>query len=537
MALCLCATISPTFAQETPPQTRAERTGYKETSSHADVMEFLRALQKPGAPIRVEIIGKSAQGKDIPLAIVAKPMVKNAAEARKQGKAVIYIQANIHGGEVEGKEAILHILRTLVSDTTPPDRERIQRDLGSPSELLKNLVLLVTPIYNIDGNDKLGPNLRNRSSQDGPEQVGERPNGQGLDLNRDCMKVASNEMRAALSHIYNAWEPDAVLDLHTTDGTRHGFEMTYAPPMNPNTDPGILDLSRVKLLEAIRQDMGKMRYFDYGNVEGRGEQRAWRTFGEEGRYVTNYGGLRGSVSILTEAASFLPFERRVRVTKEFVGQILQRLSQSKKEFLSTVREARLALTNPKHKDHPKELGVRFEMARGADETFQLEKPNSGVARNKAPIDFDTVKLPVYDRFKTVKTAAFPAAYLIPADQPKVIEILQRHGVLIERLKSDWRGQAQAFTISEIARGGSNFSGQTPRLEGKFESVAAEGKTGDFLVRASQPLGRLLFMLLEPESLDGVSAWGFLAAEPKVGDRFPILKLLEVPKVSTEKVKP
>ncbi len=159
------------------PQTRAERTDYRETSHYEDVLHFLENLQAKGAPISVQFIGVSTQGRKIPLVIAARPPVAGPTEARLNGKPVVYVQANIHAGEVEGKEAVLMLLRELA-----------RKPEGG---LLDEIVLLVTPIYNIDGNEKWGSWQNNRRSQNKPEVVGIRTNGQGFDLNRDGMKAES----------------------------------------------------------------------------------------------------------------------------------------------------------------------------------------------------------------------------------------------------------------------------------------------------------------------------------------------------------
>jgi predicted deacylase len=160
------------------------------------------------------------------MAIASDPQVTTPLEAKRLGRPIVYIQAHIHGGEVEGKEAAQALLRDLYREN---------------SELLKKLVLVVVPIYNIDGNEKWGDGRVNRRSQTGPAIVGERPNDAGLDLNRDCMKAESPEMQSVLNGVYNPWDPDVVFDLHTTDGTRHGYELTYSPPLHPNTHPGVFE--------------------------------------------------------------------------------------------------------------------------------------------------------------------------------------------------------------------------------------------------------------------------------------------------------
>ena len=140
--------------------TRPERTAFKETSSYADVMAFLDSLRLRGAQFREGVMGLSPEGKPIPYVIVSRPLVSTPVEAARSGKPVVYIQANIHAGEVEGKEAMQSLLRDLLFD--------------KKKNVLDSIVLIVQPIYNADGNEQWGPQAKNRGEQNGPELVGTR---------------------------------------------------------------------------------------------------------------------------------------------------------------------------------------------------------------------------------------------------------------------------------------------------------------------------------------------------------------------------
>ena len=373
------------------PFTRAETTAYSQTSSYADVVAFLDELKKKNPPMRFEWIGRSPLGKEIPLVVVAKNPAITPLQARGEGKLVVYVQANIHAGEVEGKEASLMLLREIAQNPKHPYLDR--------------MVLLVAPIYNIDGNDKWGPLSRNRSSQDGPDPVGERANGQGLDLNRDCMKAESNEMRAILEHVYTKWDPEAVFDLHTTNGTRHGFVLTYSPPLNPTTDEGVLKYSRDTLLPKVRGQFRKQfsqELFDYGNASRQGGEPKWQTFEEYPRYVSNYAGIRNRISILSEAASFQPFRTRVEATLRFVKLCLDNLDKDSKKVIGLCRNADSRLLqwgNDPSKAPP--IGIRFEMEQRGKEKIPLEKPNpqDPVGRGKAPKYFETIEMTIFELFK------------------------------------------------------------------------------------------------------------------------------------------
>src|SRR5205807_5814473 len=136
---------------------------------HAEVIEFCAQLARESSFVRLGDLGKSVEDRKLPLIILADPPIATPEEAAKSGKLVIFALGNIHAGEVDGKEALLMLARDLA---TAKDRT-----------LIKDLIFVVAPIFNADGNEKM--TKMNRPGQAGPEEVGERVNAQGLDLNRD----------------------------------------------------------------------------------------------------------------------------------------------------------------------------------------------------------------------------------------------------------------------------------------------------------------------------------------------------------------
>src|SRR2546426_4023200 len=238
--LAALAAAAPGLAAQALPQTTAERTDYAATSTNAEVGAFLDSLELAGAPVRVSEMGTSALGQPIYFVIASDPTVTSPGEAAASGKLVVYLQANIHGGEVEGKEAVLAVLRELA---------------GPRRELLQKLVVLVAPDYNPDRNDAVGPPAANRSEQNGPALVGQRADGKNLDLNRDYFKAEAPETRASLARVYTTWDPALMVDLHTTDGTLHGYQLTYAPPLDPNGPAGPAAFRRDRMLPALRKTL------------------------------------------------------------------------------------------------------------------------------------------------------------------------------------------------------------------------------------------------------------------------------------------
>jgi murein tripeptide amidase MpaA len=238
LALVFCLVPVPALAQDAP-RTVAERTDYRETSRHADVTAFCEALAKQSPLVRLTDFGASTEGRKLHLLVLSDPPVSTPEEAAESKKPVVLAFANIHAGEVDGKEAVL----------------ALARDLAAEKELLKKLVVLIVPNLNPDGNEKIDP--KNRTSQNGPPTgVGTRANAQGFDLNRDFVKLESPEIRG-LARVFNEWNPLLVVDCHTTNGSYHRYTLTYDGPRYPAADPRLVEAGQEKVLPDLAARMKK----------------------------------------------------------------------------------------------------------------------------------------------------------------------------------------------------------------------------------------------------------------------------------------
>ena len=136
------------------------------------------------------------------------------------------------------------------------------------------MVLLITPIYNADGNERV--TLTNRGRQHGPiAGAGTRTNAQGLNINRDYIKLDTPEARSMV-RLLNDFDPHVMLDLHTTNGSYHAYHLTYETPNNPAVDPAIVELMAGQWLPAVRsavQAKDGWEFHAYGNVSGQAPER------------------------------------------------------------------------------------------------------------------------------------------------------------------------------------------------------------------------------------------------------------------------
>jgi murein tripeptide amidase MpaA len=513
------ARVGTEVSREARPRTRAERSGYTETSHYADVIAFLDSLHGR-SELSFGSIGKTTQARDIPYVIASRPRVSTPAEARSLGRPIVYVQGNIHAGEVEGKEALLALLRDLTSSRAP--------------NVLDSLILIAVPIYNADGNEKFASQAVNRGSQNGPEIVGERANGQGLDLNRDYVKAEAPETRASLA-MFNAWDPDVFVDLHTTDGSYHGYALTYAPPLNPAAPLGVF--TRDWIMPALRARMQKRGFatFDYGDfISDDTLSKGWTTFDSRPRFGTNYYGLRGRIAILSEAYSHDPFERRVASTYAFVREILSLVA----ERGGTIRGKRTAgsldgLTSsiPIRSEMvaaptPVEV-VAEDLARTGDSTRTQPGVPRGVQRTGR---FHAVKMPVFDRFTPTLFAPPPLAYAIARSEHEAVMILRMHGIVVDSLTTTMSARADRFIVDSTIVSPRVFQKHHEvQLTGRWMSEPRELPAGTYIVRISQPLGILATYLLEPQSDDGLVTWNIFDDALTFGSSYPVLRLMSEPK--------
>ncbi|MFN2400065.1 MAG: M14 family metallopeptidase [Gemmatimonadaceae bacterium] len=508
------------------PRTVAERTGFRETSRYAAVQAFLDSLQLLGAPIWVGEIGKTTEGRALPLVILSRPLVTTPAQARRLGRPVIYLQANIHAGEVEGKEAVQALVRDLA--------------LAPGPNSLDSVVLLAVPIYNADGNERVAAQSRNRSSQNGPEMVGERANAQGLDLNRDYIKAEAPETRASLRAL-NEWDPDIFVDLHTTNGSYHGYALTYSPSLNPAAFFGG-SYTRDSLLPVLRSRMRERRgfeTFDYGNFDSQDSvQNGWKTYDSRPRFGTNYLGLRGRIAILSEAYSHDPFEKRVRATYAFVSEILSLAAERANQIrtLSRIADSSVTAWGMRAGSAPKiplssELTsnpvIAEVLVEDVERTGDSSLTEPGVPRGVHRTGRTrAVRMPVHDRFVPGLERSLPYGYSLAAADEAAVRKLQLHGVMVERLSQEWTAAIETFVVDSIIIAERLFQGHFEvRLAGRWNRGNRLLPAGSYLISTAQPLGFVAFYLLEPESDDGLTTWNTFDARLSRGGEFPVLRIV------------
>jgi hypothetical protein len=489
--------------------TRPEKTDYRETSTYQDVVGFIEEVKKGSNYVTQISLGTSLEGKEIPVLVLANPRIASPEEAKASGKPIIYIQGNIHAGEVEGKEVIQILLREILH--------------GSRSHLLDNQIILFAPIYNTDSNDKMDTGLR--TSQEGsPIETGIRSNSQGWDLNRDGVKMEALETQGLIQNIICPWDPTLFVDLHTTNGTWHGYSLTWGASHHYAGEKAPYDFTWDRLLPEVTDKVNEKHhihlgpYADYSIQKEGWPIKSITTYNHHPRYLVNQFGLRNKMAILSEAFAHERLYQRMASTHAFVSEILEFTNKNGQEMLAVNAQAEAnAIQLVREQGGKVKKGVRFKKA-------PLEKPiskyrtydhhevkdaNGKVSYVRTPNIIELDNIINNSGFEATVESTLPKGYIIPAELESIAKHLEKHGAKITQITEDISAKGESFSITEIARGKSVFEKHhILMIEGEFTQATQSFKKGDFMVDLAQPLANLIFYLLEPQSDDGLVTWNF-----------------------------
>lgn len=510
-----------------------ERSNFQKTSTYDDVIAFLKAIDAKSDQIHVTSMGESPEGRDIPVVVLSNPAVTSAAQAKASGKIVVYVQGNIHAGEVEGKEVVMMLIRDIL--------------LGTKQHLLKNQIILFSPIYNTDSNDKMEKGRR-PSQEDSPIEVGIRENSQGLDLNRDGVKAEAPETKGLISNIVVPWDPQVFVDLHTTNGTWHGYSLTWAPSYHSAGEKETYEYTQ-QMLRTIsstmksKYDLSTGPFGDFDVREG-WPTKNFYTYNHHPRYLVNQMGLRNRMAILSEAFAHERFYQRIHSTYAFVNEILEYTNDHASEIrqVNTKAEAASIALAAKNGSRIKK-GVRYKMVsteilkdfktydyigvQSADGATQWKR--TGKIRLLDSVNYHASFEP--QLFSTV-----PSGYVIPKTFAKVVDLLRLHGVQVSEVERSTTFTGEQFLATGMTPSQRKFEGHYMiQIDGAYKPSNKKFSKGDFVVDLAQPLANFIFFLLEPQSDDGLVNWNFFDEHFKSSGidnkpvEYPVFKFYKEPK--------
>jgi murein tripeptide amidase MpaA len=478
-----------------------EKSGGRRTATFAQTTAYLARLEDASEWVRVASYGTTPEGRDMQYVVVDRHGRFTPASAHAKHNVVVLIQAGIHSGEIDGKDAGLMLIRAMAVD----------RSLAG---LLDHVTVLFIPIFNLDGHERVGS--FNRPNQNGPEEQGFRATARNLNLNRDYMKADAPEMRAWLA-LFDQWQPDFLIDCHVTDGADYQYVVTYAAEIWPNGDAEVASWSERRFIPPLSKKMGAAGFplSPYVNL------RVWddlQTGMERGpstpRFSTGYAALRNRPALLVETHSLKDYATRVKGTYEILRHSLAVIgdeSAALRKLVSAADRRSAALEK-------QTIPVEFELDYtdsvivdflGVDYTVEKSDITGGrwVRYSKTP---RTWKIPMFMKQKVKATATVPAAYVVPVAWTSVIERIRAHGIAASEITSPVTLDVSTYRFSNVKWEAKPFEGHhTLTYDTTPVTERMTFAPGSLVIDTAQPLGRVLAHLLEPAAPDALVRWGFL----------------------------
>lgn len=487
-----------------PPDWRTpyEKSKGRETATYQECIAYYQQLDQAYEEIKLLTYGLTDSGH--PLHLVVISLDKNFAPQalRQKNKRLVLVQNGIHPGEPEGIDASMMLARDYMQ----------QKELRKS---LQNVVLLIIPVYNVDG--ALNRNSTTRVNQNGPVSYGFRGNARNLDLNRDYIKTDSRNART-FTQIFQEWQPDIFVDTHTSNGADYQHVMTLIATQKDKLSPPLKAYLTQNLLPTLQHGMEKVKFpmAPYVDSKGPTPDTGLLGFMDSPRYSSGYTNLFNTIGFITETHMLKPFDQRVKATYAFLELMVKTVNQEAVRLGAARAQANQALA----------AQTRFPLTWALD-TTQVDKANfrgyigkykpsevSGQPRlyydRKAPY---TKNIPYYNTFRATTEVTKPKAYIVPQAWGEVITRLQQNKVAMEQIPTDVELEAEVYYIIDYKTAPRPYEGHYLHrdVQVRTEKKKLSFFKGDYLIYVNQPANRYLVETLEPQAVDSFFNWGFFDA--------------------------
>lgn len=484
-----------------PPDwlTPYEKNQGRETATYAECLAYYQRLDEAYEEVKLLPYGLTDSGRPLHLVVISLDKDFEPQSLRQKNKRRLLVQNGIHPGEPEGIDASMMLVRDYMQQ--PALRASLQ-----------NVVLLIIPIYNVDG--ALNRNSNSRANQNGPASYGFRGNARNLDLNRDYIKTDSRNARS-FTQIFQEWQPDVFVDTHTSNGADYQHVMTLIATQKDKLNPALSGYLTSTMLPALHKAMDKAKFSmaPYVHSKGPTPDTGLLGFQDSPRYSSGYTTLFNTLGFVTETHMLKPFDQRVKASYAFL-QIM----------VGTVNSQATLIAAARNKANQHQLVQQTFALNWNLDTTQVDKINfrgyaakyktsevSGQARlyydRNAPY---SKKIAYYNTFKPTTLVTKPKAYVVPQAWGEVIARLQLNNVTMQQIPADVVIDAEIYYLTDYKTSSRPYEGHYLHSEVKVrtEKKAVTFLQGDYLIYLNQPANRYLVETLEPQAVDSFFNWGF-----------------------------
>ena len=492
-------------AQKTSWDTYYEKSNYKETPRYEETISYCKKIARHAESVTFKAFGKSPRYRDLPLMIFNNDGNFTVDEVKQNGDLVVLIEACIHAGEPDGKDAGLMLLRDIAIH-------------NKYTEFLDQITILFIPILNPDGHERFGP--YNRINQNGPEQMGWRTNAQNLNLNRDFLKADAPETKHWLK-IFNKWIPDFFIDIHTTDGADYQYPLTYAMETFGNMDKGLTQWQKDSYLEPIKTRMSKEGYpiFPYISFrEWHNPESGLVSWAAKPRLSQGYTALQNRPGLLIETHMLKDYKTRVAATYKMLKHTLKLLNEEHKTLKNKIRKADAYAASKAFREQP--FAVNFKTAEDCTmitfkgiEYKKVQSKLTGSTWFQYGHETKTFEIPYFNNVIPTAQVNLPICYIIPPEWKKVTDRIVMHGIQTDTLKETISIHAESTKFTNVTFKNTPYEGRQ-RVE-KTDMKTFQNKQripqGSIIVPMNQRRARVIAHMLEPQAPDSFLKWGFFNA--------------------------
>jgi hypothetical protein len=482
--LLVSALLAGAAAAQELPRTFQEQNRFQAGPTPFDpLMQYWYELARLSPEVSIRPLTRTLLDRPLTLVVISKERVLTPEDAIRSGKTIVLIANSVHGGETAGKEASQLVARDLVA--------------GDLRAVLDHAIVLIIPALNPDGGE-----------------VRRRTNEEGFDMNRDYLKLESQEIQALVTRVMNEWTPDIHVDTH--HGGAVPYTITWQGTLNPAADAELRAYPYRAIFPRIRQALRAEDYdgFDYSGATTVEGVPGWGSTSVEPRKHHVYTGLVNSIGILLETPAGT---RRLRangtkieevprdevyahqVRGQLIAQrtILQVAAEKRQEIRALTNAARFRTASAGAAVSPgNQVVLEYKLvSRGKEEVW--------VPDPKAPLGFKPETRDIFLKYDPVRTTTRPLGYVLPVSMARVLPILFDHGIVVHRFTRPAKLEVEVFHATEVRRD-TYFQGhylKSAVVEKTTETV--EVPAGAYFVSMAQSRGNLIAYLMEPETDDNL----------------------------------
>lgn len=487
IALVLAGSLpaAPLAAQELPRTWQEQQNFRSGPTPFEPLMEFWYELDAMSELVSLQPLTTTLMGREMPLIVIGEDPIVNAEDAIRSGKTIVFVAPSVHGNEVSPKEAFQLVARELVAGDLRP--------------LLEDIIVIGTPLTNPDGGE-----------------ADRRTNEAGYDMNRDYLKLESQEINAYVTQIMTEWTPDIHVDGH--HGGSDPYVITYQGTLNPAADSALRAYPYEHIFPRIRAavEAEDYRAFDYSGVREEDGVRGWGSTSVEPRKHHVYTGLTNSIGILLETprnsrrvlanGTVVAIPEAERYYHQIRGGVLA-LSSILRVAAERREEIRNLTTGSRMRAiHAGQTGtdpvvLDYELVnRGNEDVWMPEED--------APGGYALENVPVWLKYEPTRTTPRPVGYLLPPAMASVVPLLLDHDIAVYRFRESARFDAETYYATAV-RTDEYFQGHYLKsVEVVKEPEQVEAVPGWFWVPTAQSMGNLITYLMEPETDDNLITWGW-----------------------------